>query len=332
MFQVLAPATPGHPAPVLVFAGRITGVTASWDDTVRGPSVDVVAADFTADLANRDVGDELPEPRGADGRPVQPHHRPVRVPRHRRHRRLRRPTSPCPGRTSTISPPPGCCRMLATTVDAVMWSAVHQTTGAYLKVEDPSGIRASLYQLVMIDGIVQVDADPGEGGAVLSACDVLRDPIYEFEQNVGDIATRAAVSWAGAADHRRPGPTRHRRTHRHRDRRRPGRHLRHATDQRHHPTHDLRGRGIDVANAAHMALALTVRGWRASGVKIVVDDDHIDKAAQMLTPARRRHLAYRGCPSASSPTCPTGPRPAPSCPSTSRAGRTTTTTAAGSWT
>ena len=54
---VLAPAA-GTPREVLVFAGRITDVAASWDDTVRGPSVDVVAADFTADLANRDVGDD----------------------------------------------------------------------------------------------------------------------------------------------------------------------------------------------------------------------------------------------------------------------------------
>src|SRR4029077_20423145 len=86
----------------------------------------------------------------------------------------------------------GLLQDLAVTVDGVMWSAVHQTTGAYLKVEDPSG-RLSLYRLEMVDGVIVV-VQVTAGGMALSACDVLRDPVT-FEQDVSDITTRAAVSW-----------------------------------------------------------------------------------------------------------------------------------------
>ena len=195
---VLAPAA-GTVHTVLVFSGRITDLKAAWDDTARGPAIEVTAADFTADLANRDVGDEpwLVEPM-AD----------------RFNRILELAgmdvTADIAGSVADIpvswqdvdnQPATGLLQNLATTVDGVMWPAVHQTTGAYLKVEDPSG-RASLYQLVMVDGIVQV-VQVGEGGTVLSACDVLVDPV-EPVQDVSDITTRAAVTWLGA-DRRRPG-------------------------------------------------------------------------------------------------------------------------------
>ena len=52
---VLAPAA-GTVHTVLVFSGRVTNLAATWDGD--RPALEVTAADFTADLANRDVGDE----------------------------------------------------------------------------------------------------------------------------------------------------------------------------------------------------------------------------------------------------------------------------------
>ena len=269
--QVLAPAA-GTPREVLVFAGRITDVTASWDDTVRGPSVDVVAADFTADLANRDVGDE-PWPVEAMGdrfnRIIELSEYPV--------------TADIDGSVADIpvswvdvdnQATTGLLQDLATSVDAVMWPAVHQTTGAYLKVEDPSG-RASLYQLVMIDGVVQV-VKVGEGGTVLSACDVLRDPVT-FEQDVSDIATRAAVSWLEQVvdGDGLPGTAEHTVT---------------VIDADLETEYGTRRIGVttqlitsaDAVDVANRLMArLTVGGWRGSG--FVVDDDRLDQAAQLLT-------------------------------------------------
>jgi hypothetical protein len=187
--EVLAPAG-GTSRTVLVFAGRITSVAAKWDDAVRGPSVDVVASDFTADLANRDVGDEpwQVEPM-ADrfrrilalaGLPVTAD--------------IDASVSGTPVSWADVDnqPAAGLLQGLATSVDAVMWPATHQTTGAYLRVEDPSQ-RVALFRLELVDGLVQVVPVTGVGHE-LQACDVLRDPI-EFQQDVSDVVTRAAVSW-----------------------------------------------------------------------------------------------------------------------------------------
>ena len=268
--QVLAPAA-GTPRTVLVFSGRITDVTASWDDTVRGPSVDVTAADFTADLANRDIGDEpWPAEPMADrfNRIIDLSEYPV--------------TADIDGSITDIpvswqdvdnQPATGLLQALAQTVDGVMWSAVHQTTGAYLKVEDPS-VRAALYQLVMVDGVVQV-VKIGEGGTVLSACDVLRDPI-QFEQDVSDIATRAAVSWLEQIldDKGLPATVEHTVTVIDAD-------LEDIYGTRRISVTTQLTTSADAVDVANRLMArLTVRGWRASG--FVVDDDHIDQAAQTL--------------------------------------------------
>ena len=89
-----------------------------------------------------------------------------------------------------------------------MWSAVHQTTGAYLRVEDPSG-RVSLYRLELVDGVVTV-VQVGVGGRCAVRVDVIRD-LIEFVQDVSDINTRAAVTWLEQTvdDQGQPGTTEH---------------------------------------------------------------------------------------------------------------------------
>src|SRR4029079_16414150 len=81
---------------------------------------------------------------------------------------------------------------LATSVDAVMWSAVHQVTGAYLDVEDPN-TRPPGSRLILSGGVVVIVPSTA-GGLDLSACDVLREPA-SWHENIGDVSTRVSVDW-----------------------------------------------------------------------------------------------------------------------------------------
>jgi hypothetical protein len=200
--QVLAPSA-GTTRAVRVFDGRVTDVAVAWDDSVNGPVVEVTAVDFTADLDNRDIGDEpwAVEPMAA-----------------RFNRILGLAGLPI---TSVIDatvggllmswqdideqPAAGLLRDLAASVDATMWPAVHPTTGAYLRVEDAS-TREPLHTLDEgDDGIVRIVT---AGGRVLSGCDVLRDPV-SWAQSVSDVSTRAVVSWQEQTldDEGHPAPT-----------------------------------------------------------------------------------------------------------------------------
>lgn len=183
----------GQTRTVLVFSGRITDLSATYDDGADAPVVHVTAADFTADLENIDVGDEpwLVEAMSA-----------------RFNRILDLSEFPV---TATIDDRPGALLMswqdvdsqgtagllkdLAQSTDAVMWAAVHQTTGPYLWVEDPSA-RKSLLTLAENSGglVVIVPSGSFADAQTISACDILRDPI-EWIQDVADVSTRVAVSW-----------------------------------------------------------------------------------------------------------------------------------------
>ena len=102
----------------------------------------------------------------------------------------------------------GLLQELATSVDGVLWPAVHQSLGAYLRLEDPA-LRASLLQLTLLDGelVVVVQTDP-DIGMDLSACLIERDPVT-WVQDVADVVTRVAVSWLvqGVDDEGQPTTT-----------------------------------------------------------------------------------------------------------------------------
>ncbi len=268
---VLAPAA-GTEHTVLVFSGRITNLTAAWDDGIGGAAVDVTAADFTADLDNRDIGDEpwAVEAMGdrfnrilaLAGMPVTADIDPSVY------------GIPISWRDVDNQAATGLLQDLATSVDAVMWSAVHQTTGAYLRVEDPAG-RVALYRLELVDGVVQVVDISGGTGTVLSACDVLRDPI-QFVQDVSDITTRAGVTWLEQTvdDDGQPGTTEHTVT---------------VIDADLETLYGTRRVGVstelqaqaDAVDVANRLMArLTASGWRASG--FTIDDDDLDQAADLL--------------------------------------------------
>lgn len=168
----------------------------------------------------------------------------------------------------------GLLQSLATSVDAVMWSATHQTTGAYLRVEDPAN-RAPLTELgVGDDGLVTI-LPGGASAQELPACDVLRDPV-EFRQDANDVVTRAAVSWLEqtTGTDGKPGTVEHTET---------------VVDaplegqlgtRRVSVTTQLIAApdALDVAN--RLMARLDTASWRASG--FVVDDVLVDSAEAML--------------------------------------------------
>ena len=153
----------------------------------------MVAADFTADLANRDVADQPwpAEPLAARfGHVVAAAGVAV-------------PYTLAPSLTGYQVSYMDVDRQqcwplladLATSVDGVLWSAVHPSTGPYLWLADPR-VQSALYQLTMGDaGLVVIVATAAGGAAIeLDSCDLLLDPVV-FRQAVSDISTRVAITW-----------------------------------------------------------------------------------------------------------------------------------------
>lgn len=194
---------------VTVFSGRVTDLDAGWDFNVGTVVVSVTAADFTADLAQRDVGAQ-PWPMetvaarfahivAASG---------VAIP-------------------YTIAPSLRSWRVswldvdrqqawplladLATSVDGVLWSATHRTTGPRLWLADPRA-GAALYVLYEgDDGLVHVGPTDALAAAIeLDACDVLLEPVV-FKQAVSDVVTRVSITWLEQTvdDGGLPAPTEH---------------------------------------------------------------------------------------------------------------------------
>ena len=203
---VLAPAQ-GALQSVVVFDGRVSDTTASWDADAAAVLLEATAVDFTADLGNRDIG---ADPWPAEGMGA----------------RFRRVVALSGAPVDTIVDPAlepltvtwmdvdrqqtmGLLQDLAQSVDGVVWPAVHATLGAYLWVEDPAA-RAALYVLEMgEDGLVHIVPTAMISGAVeLSACDILRDPV-QWVQDAADVVTRVATQWLDQTldDKGYPSPT-----------------------------------------------------------------------------------------------------------------------------
>jgi hypothetical protein len=191
--RVLAPAA-GTVRTVLVFAGRITDLAATFDDGLPGGGgvrLDVTAADFTADLENNRIGD-VPWAVQTLGTRVS-----------------RILTLAATGVTATVDatvastlvtyrdvdsqPASGLMKELAISVDGVLWSAVHQTTGPYYRLEDPAQ-RPSLQLLTLTGGIITITPNPLPAALRLSSCEVLRDPA-QWSKDVSDVSTRVDVTW-----------------------------------------------------------------------------------------------------------------------------------------
>ena len=191
-----------------MFAGRITDLDAGWDDATGGVICSVTASDFTADLAQRDVG--------AEPWPAEP----------LATRFARILTAAGVDVDFTIAPTLGAFVVswldvdrqqawplladLATSVDGVLWSAAHELTGPYLFLADPR-TQSALYVLTLDpeSGLVVIGPTAAASGAIeLDACDVLLDPVV-FRQSVSDLSTRVAITWQEQTvdDDGHPAPT-----------------------------------------------------------------------------------------------------------------------------
>lgn len=263
---VLAPAQ-GTESTVLVYSGRVASLEAGYDDEAGAPVISVECVDFTADMENVNVGSEpwQVEPMGtrfqrivtATGMPV---------------------TAEIDASVAGIlvswrdvdsQAAAGLLAELAESVDAVMWSATHQVTGPYLRVEDPAN-RQSQFWLQYAGGVVVIVPNPGGVTAMdLSACDLLRDDV-SWKQDTQDVVTRASVSWQeqGVDDDGKNTTTEHTVT---------------IIDDALEDAHGVRGLSLstqlqaeaDAHAVAEKLLARTsISDWRASG--LVLDDAWLD--------------------------------------------------------
>lgn len=185
---------------VLAFVGRITDIEISHPDDADAPEIQVTAADFTADLENIRIGDE-PFPTEAFSTRFQ---RVVDLANASASGSLTVGTIIDPGLSATplawqdvdSQPAGSLLKDYAQSVDGVLWSAVHETTGPYLRVEDVAS-RAAPFVLsdnLSGDGTVEIVPSGSATGIVVSACDILRDPV-SWVQSVSDVATGVVVSW-----------------------------------------------------------------------------------------------------------------------------------------
>jgi hypothetical protein len=191
---MLPPATEGGIVrDVTVFSGRVTDLDAGWDFGPGTVVCSVTAADFTADLAQRDVGvpawyvETLATRFGhvLSGAGVSI------------------PYTIAPSLASWLVSYLDVDRQqawplladLATSVDGVLWSATHRTTGPYLWLADPR-VSSALYVLYGgDDGLVHIGPTSAADKAIeLDACDVLLEPVV-WKQAVSDVTTRVAVTW-----------------------------------------------------------------------------------------------------------------------------------------
>jgi hypothetical protein len=269
-----------------VFTGRIT-------DLEAGPAADAVevkvtATDYTADLANDAVGDQ----------PWNVETITSRVGRIRSlaTTRFAADVDPVVGayrvswRDVDSQPVMTLLGELATSADAVLWSAVETTRGFYLWFEDPATRQAlgALYWdadagLVKIGGTFR----PG-AGRVLSACDVLRDPVT-YAQDVTDVITRVDLTWLeqGVDDDGHPATTE--------------RHVQ-EIDAPAEAEYGVRRLGyttqlVAAADGQAVATRVLVRsrelGWRLSGLTwdtdlpAEFDDDHNETALTLLDGTQR---------------------------------------------
>jgi hypothetical protein len=211
--DVITPGS-GGAVRVLVFSGRVTDLEVAYDDALPGPAVDVTAADFLADLANRAVGDEPWNVEPVAARidrildlAVMPGEPPIIAD-------IAETVADVPMSWIDVDRQPAANLLtdVVQSVDAVLWSATHVVSGPYLRIEDPSA-RPAMYQLAKDEnGTIVIDPAAFVSGAVppldLSACDLLRDPVT-FHVDVGDVSTRARVEWQDQTtdDTGNPAPT-----------------------------------------------------------------------------------------------------------------------------
>jgi len=173
------------------FTGRVTDVTAEYDEDMGGTVVQVAAADQLADLANRYVGDE---PWAAE----LYWQRAVRI---TGGDQTKWAPIPWPPGGTTVSrmdvdrqAAAGLLATLALSGGTIAFPAMFPD-GKELWVSQNPNERASVTVLgVGGDGLWRPIPGVGLGAYALSACDVLRDPI-RWARTSADLVTRVTIRW-----------------------------------------------------------------------------------------------------------------------------------------
>ena len=210
--EVLAP-TGGTERTVLVYSGRITDLAArirrDMPEAV-GPAVEVhvTARDFTADLAQVSIGDD-PWPVQAMAARVN---RILSLAGTGVTARIDPTVAPTlvTWRDVDAQPAADLIAELASSVDAVAWSAVHQTTGPYYWIEDPD-LRIPLLVLRRnpATGLVGLAVGADMPGVTRLRAGLILEEPFTPTQDVSDVATRVDVVWLeqGVDDQGKPETT-----------------------------------------------------------------------------------------------------------------------------
>jgi len=187
---LLAPAA-GTADSALVFSGRVTDVIASWDG---GPdaTVQVIAQDWLAELANRFVGDVpwAEEPLGDRAqRIVALSGQPVTLVVDAGVAGL-----PVTYRDVDRQPATGLLQQLATSCAGALWTATHLVTGQVMRLEDIAARPAAL--TLRQNGVVHVVPSPAAAAAALpvTACDIDAAPV-RFLLDMTDTVSMVNVTW-----------------------------------------------------------------------------------------------------------------------------------------
>lgn len=179
----------------VVFGGRVTDLTAEFDDEFGAGICHVVAADLMSDLANRFVGSEpwaLEQAWLRAGRILDA----VGVSK----AGLNVATRPAGINMSRMDvdrqPAAQLLNDVATSTGAVLWTAYDpdRAGAAYLYFEDPA-TRASLYVFKQDTTTLLWAPAAGTGaGTSLTSCNILEDPV-QWIRAVTDLITRVTVRW-----------------------------------------------------------------------------------------------------------------------------------------
>jgi hypothetical protein len=192
--SVLAPPI-GAVREAMVFSGRITDLEAAFDIGMGGTLVSVTAQDNTAELANRFVS-STPWPAESL---ITRWNRIITAANQSTASSVAASAQPAPITYRDVDNQPAAVMLaeLAASVDGVLWSATHITTGPVLVLETLAD-RPPLMRLMLGEGGLVIIVPGSEfttgRGVYLDACSVDLEPV-RWSQDIADIATRVAVQW-----------------------------------------------------------------------------------------------------------------------------------------